>query len=139
MRVVLFAAAVLASVTGELAYAIGIRRLDSTWRITLRHLSGAFGFIPSAAGSLARPSLALAAKRSPVKKGGKSEPPSKPKSSWEVYTEGEYGSAFKFGWETAPTDKTAIGHALPLVVGLGWVGWAINHPPVPAAVFESLP
>ena len=30
-----------------------------------------------------------------------------PMSAWDKYTEGEYGQAFKFPWETEASDKTA--------------------------------
>ena len=93
-------------------------------------------------------------------------PPAKDKkdmSAWDVYTEGEYGQAFKFPWEVearhrrrarrAPTssapplaprfaraaapprgarparvpqasDKTAIGHVLPIAITVGILGYA---------------
>ena len=48
-------------------------------------------------------------------------PPAKDKkdmSAWDVYTEGEYGQAFKFPWEVEASDKTAIGHVIPIVATL---------------------
>ena len=40
-------------------------------------------------------------------------------SAWEVYTDGEYGQAFKFPWEAGATDKTVIGHAIPIAIIAG--------------------
>ena len=62
-------------------------------------------------------------------------------SDWEIYTDGrdaasgrsrrakrgsdgvaragEFGAAFKFPWEVEASDKTAIGHIIPVVVVLG--------------------
>ena len=37
-------------------------------------------------------------------------------TDWEIYTDGEYGAAFKFPWEVDATDKTAVGHALPIAL-----------------------
>ena len=39
-------------------------------------------------------------------------------SAWETYTDGEYGQAFKFPWEVEASDKTAIGHVIPIVATL---------------------
>ena len=39
-------------------------------------------------------------------------------SAWETYTDGEYGQAFKFPWEVEASDKTAIGHVIPIVAAL---------------------
>mmetsp|Transcript_14033 Transcript_14033/g.48296 ORF Transcript_14033/g.48296 Transcript_14033/m.48296 type:complete len:101 (+) Transcript_14033:119-421(+) len=54
-------------------------------------------------------------------------PPAKDKkdmSAWDVYTEGEYGQAFKFPWEVEASDKTAIGHVLPIAITVGILGYA---------------
>ena len=39
-------------------------------------------------------------------------------TDWEIYTDGEYGQAFKFPWEVEASDKTAIGHVIPIVATL---------------------
>ena len=39
-------------------------------------------------------------------------------TDWEIYTDGEYGRAFKFPWEVEASDKTAIGHVIPIVATL---------------------
>mmetsp|Transcript_1305 Transcript_1305/g.3965 ORF Transcript_1305/g.3965 Transcript_1305/m.3965 type:complete len:101 (+) Transcript_1305:38-340(+) len=63
-----------------------------------------------------RPSLAVAAGKKDTKKG----------SAWDRYTEGEYGQAFKFPWEEGveATDKTAIGHIIPVVSIVAILGGA---------------
>ena len=45
-------------------------------------------------------------------------------SAWETYTDGEYGQAFKFPWEVEASDKTAIGHVLPIAITVGILGYA---------------
>jgi len=37
-------------------------------------------------------------------------------TSWEIYTDGEYGKAFKFPWESEASELTFIGHALPIAI-----------------------
>lgn len=48
------------------------------------------------------------------------------KTAWDQYTEGEYGQVFKFPWEEGveATDKTAIGHIIPVVVAVALIGGA---------------
>jgi len=45
-------------------------------------------------------------------------------SAWDIYTDGEYGQAFKFPWEAVATDKTTIGHIIPVVATIGIIGYA---------------
>ena len=57
--------------------------------------------------------------RAPVAPGaGKPTGEKEKMSAWETYTDGEYGQAFKFPWEVEASDKTAIGHVIPLVATL---------------------
>ena len=37
-------------------------------------------------------------------------------TDWEIYTDGEYGRAFKFPWEVEATELTTIGHAIPAAI-----------------------
>ena len=41
-------------------------------------------------------------------------------TDWEIYTDGEYGRAFKFPWEVEPTELTTIGHAIPAAIILSF-------------------
>ena len=57
--------------------------------------------------------------RAPVAPGaGKPTGEKEKMSAWETYTDGEYGQAFKFPWEVEASDKTAIGHVIPIVATL---------------------
>ena len=38
----------------------------------------------------------------------------------EIYTDGEYGRAFKFPWEVEATELTTIGHAIPAAILLSF-------------------
>ena len=49
----------------------------------------------------------------------------KKKSAWEIYTDGEYGQAFKLPWENEFTDKTIIGHVRSL---LTCTDFSTDHP-----------
>lgn len=49
---------------------------------------------------------------------GKQTEEKKKMDAWATYTDGEYGQAFKFPWEVEASDKTAIGHILPVVCTL---------------------
>lgn len=37
-------------------------------------------------------------------------------TDWEVYTDGEYGQAFKFPWESEASDLTTVGHVIPVAI-----------------------
>ena len=41
-------------------------------------------------------------------------------TDWEIYTDGEYGRAFKFPWEVEATDLTTIGHVIPVAIVLSF-------------------
>ena len=41
-------------------------------------------------------------------------------TDWEIYTDGEYGRAFKFPWEVEATELTAVGHAIPAAIILSF-------------------
>ena len=41
-------------------------------------------------------------------------------TDWEIYTDGEYGRAFKFPWEVEATELTTIGHAIPAAILLSF-------------------
>ena len=41
-------------------------------------------------------------------------------TDWEIYTDGEYGRAFKFPWEVEATDLTTLGHAIPVAIVLSF-------------------
>ena len=41
-------------------------------------------------------------------------------TDWEIYTDGEYGRAFKFPWEVEATELTSIGHAIPAAIFLSF-------------------
>lgn len=64
--------------------------------------------------------------------GKKASPPAQPEkksakdSAWDLYTAGEYGEAFRFPWESTveSSEKTAIGHVLPIVVTTAMIGYA---------------
>ncbi|KAJ1462544.1 hypothetical protein M885DRAFT_505463 [Pelagophyceae sp. CCMP2097] len=70
-------------------------------------VGSAGAFSPSSFGAARRVGLE-------AKKPEAAEP--KKKSFGELYTDGEYGQAFKFPWQVPATDKTMIGHILPIVV-----------------------
>jgi len=85
-------------------------------------LAGAASAFQRPARAVAR-SPALAAKPQAKKTGDK------PKDAWEVYTDGEYGQAFKWPWETEATDKTAIGHVIPVIAAMALIIPArLEHP-----------
>ena len=41
-------------------------------------------------------------------------------TDWEIYTDGEYGRAFKFPWEVEATELTTVGHVIPVAIVLSF-------------------
>ena len=41
-------------------------------------------------------------------------------TDWEIYTDGEYGRAFKFPWEVEATELTTVGHVIPAAIFLSF-------------------
>ena len=75
-------------------------------------------FAPPAARAARRARRAPRAQKEPMSADGTKK--RSEMTDWEIYTDGEYGRAFKFPWEVEATELTAIGHAIPAAIILSF-------------------
>ena len=81
-------------------------------------LAAAAAFAPTTASYHAAAATRQRAQKEPMSADGTKK--RSEMTDWEIYTDGEYGRAFKFPWEVEPTELTTIGHAIPAAIILSF-------------------